>query len=87
MMNTQDIRKLLEQDKLVFGYNEVRKAIIDKKVSSVVIASNAEQMQTMTITDYCSLSKISSEVSALRNDQLGTACRKPFPISFLAVKA
>jgi ribosomal protein L30E len=86
-MNTQEIRKLLEQDKLIIGYKEVRKAIADKAVVSVHIASNAEEQMSAAISDYCDITEIESEVLDLRNDQLGTACRKPFSISFLAVKA
>ena len=85
-MNTQEIRKLVEQDKLVIGYNEVRQAVQDTNVTAVLIAANAEGARTEAMTDYCSLSSIEVEVSDLRNDQLGTACRKPFAISFLAVK-
>ncbi|MFT4249918.1 MAG: ribosomal L7Ae/L30e/S12e/Gadd45 family protein [Candidatus Woesearchaeota archaeon] len=85
-MNTQEIRQLVEQDKLVIGYNEVRQAIIDKAVSSVLIATNAEQARADAMKDYCLLSEVTCETTPLRNDQVGTACRKPFSISFIAVK-
>lgn len=86
-MNTQDIRKLLEQDKLIIGYNEVRQAVADSAVSAVYVASNAEDERKSAMVDYCDLSDISLTELEVRNDQLGTMCRKPFAISFLAVKA
>jgi ribosomal protein L30E len=86
-MNTQDIRKLQEQDKLIIGFNNVRQAVQENKTSQVLIASNAEVSRSERMNQYCSLSDISAENVDLSNQQLGTACRKPFSISFLAVKA
>ena len=79
-MNTQEIRKLLEQDKLIIGHNEVKQAVADQSVERVMIASNA-------MHDYCEMADIECQMLETRNDQVGTTCRKPFSISFLAVKA
>lgn len=86
-MNTQEIRKLLEQDKLIIGYNEVRQAVADKTARNVYIANNAEEQRSLAMSDYCSMSSLDVEILDIRNDQLGSVCRKPFSISFLAVKA
>lgn len=85
-MNTQEIRKLQEQDKLIIGYNNVESAVQDKQTSQVIVASNAEDSRSKRMTRYCKLSDIECSLVDLRNDQLGNACRKPFSISFLAVK-
>lgn len=85
-MNTQEIRKLLEQDKLIIGYNEVRQAVEDQSCSQVLIAANAREDQAEALRDYCAMSDVGCETLEVRNDQVGTTCRKPFSISYLAVR-
>lgn len=86
-MKPEEIRKLLEQDKLIIGHNAVRSAIKDGSCSQVLVASNAEPMRATSLRGFCSLSELECVDLELRNDVLGRTCRKPFSISFLAVKA
>ena len=86
-MNAQEIRGLLEKDKLIIGHNAVVNALKSGTCSQVLVAANAESARAAAVADYCEIAKVSCEELELRNDQLGTTCRKPFSISFLAVKA
>lgn len=86
-MNAQEIRSLLEKDKLIIGHNEVREALKQQAVSQVLVASNAEAARAAAIEDYCSMVSVDCVELEMRNDALGTTCRKPFAISFLAVKS
>ncbi len=85
-MNNAEIRSLVEKGSVIIGHNAVHKAIVSGAVQRVLIASNAESELVTDIQHLCSLGSIDCDVLDLRNDQLGVACRKPFQISFLAVK-
>ncbi len=84
-MNAQEIRKLVEQDKLIIGHNAVLRAVKSGSATRVLAAENAEPSRLASLREYCGLSEIDFADLELRNTALGTACRKPFPISFLAV--
>lgn len=86
-MNAQEIRRLLEKDELIIGHDAVRKSLKSGSCSQVIIAANAQAEMAAAIKDYCEMSSVDCVELDLRNDAIGTTCRKPFSISFLAVKA
>lgn len=84
--STEEIRKLLEAGKLVIGYKEVEAGVAGGTVSRVIVAANAPASDADAMVDYGEMAGIEVERHTARNDQLGTICRKPFPVAFLAVK-
>lgn len=86
MTTTEEIRKLLEQGKLVIGQKEVRQSLSDGEAQRVLIASNAPEGEADAMRDYGAMAGVDVEVLSARNDQVGVICRKPFSIAFLAVK-
>lgn len=84
-MNTEEIRKLLEQGKLIIGRNETQKALEAKKLASILMAANVPESEAAAMNDYAEMSDVPVTVLEARNDQLGTICRKPFPIAFCGV--
>lgn len=84
-MKTEEIRKLLENGKLTLGRNETVRALEAGNATQVLKASNAPAGEVDAINDYARMAEAEVVELAMRNDQLGTACRKPFSISFIAV--
>ena len=85
-MNTEQIRSLLEQDKLIIGLRETKRKLAKEQLSAVLVAANAPEQDAEAMRDYAEMSDVECTVLDTRNDQLGTICRKPFPISFIGVK-
>ena len=78
-----DIQKALriavDTGDVVFGVNQTRKAIEEKKAKLVVVASNCP------FADLKSQTKVKVYEFKGSNAELGAACGKPFYISVLAV--
>lgn len=80
-MSEDEIRKNLGSDKMLIGKNTVLKAVRQGKVKKVFLAKNtADELKN-------DLSKSGCEVESLelRNDELGTLCKKPFAVSVIGV--
>jgi len=84
-MNTEEIRKLLEEGKLVIGHNEAKKALETGSAVRIAVAENAPATEADAMRDYAVMAGAEVVELSVRNDQLGTICRKPFAISFFAV--
>ncbi|MFH1506591.1 MAG: ribosomal L7Ae/L30e/S12e/Gadd45 family protein [archaeon] len=84
-MSIADIKKLLGKDKLLFGADRALKSLRKGLLEKVYIASNTKEETKKSIIDYAKLSGAKVEELKIPNDELGTACRKPFSISVIGV--
>lgn len=82
---TANIRKFLDEGKLVVGAERTLKLLRVGKISQVFIASNCATEIKESLNRHCSLGKIECTELALPSDELGAACRKPFAISVVGV--
>lgn len=85
-MQVQEIRRLLENDQLIIGHNQAKQAIVDGTAKQLLVASNAPQDAVMTISSAAKMADVEVVTLEMLNQDLGTACRKGFAISFIAVK-
>ncbi len=84
MGNIDDIKKGIKEGKLIIGTSRTMKALKLGKVSKVFLTSNCPDSVKEDVEYYAKLSK--AKVVKLRqpNGELGTICKKPFPISILS---
>lgn len=85
-MTTEEIRKLLEAGKLVIGHNETVRSLERQEANTVLIASNAPEVERKAVADYAEMAGATVTALEVNNQLLGTVCRKPFAISFIAVR-
>ncbi len=82
-----EIRKLLESDKLIIGTEKTLKELRAKNLEKVYVASNTKEETVNDIKHFASLAEVEVVELDVPNDEVGTICRKPFAISVLGVKA
>ncbi len=85
-MTTEEIRKLLEEGKLIIGHNETVHALESGSAAKVLLAQNAPAAQRGVVEEYAQMQKTPVVALEVSNTALGTVCRKPFAISFIAVR-
>jgi len=69
----------------VIGTNETVKRLKLGKVTKVFLSSNTPKAVVADIEYYSGLGKVEVVKLEQPNAELGTICRKPFPISVLSV--
>jgi len=82
----ENFKKALDEGRLIIGRNSVMKALRKSEVSKVFLASNCPEGVEDDFKHYASLTGASLEKLDLSNEELGVACKKPFPILVLALK-
>jgi large subunit ribosomal protein L30e len=80
-----EIKKLLNSDKLIVGKDETLKAVRSGKLKKVFIASNADPKFREDLTYYQNMAELEIVNLEMNNEELGSFCRKPFSISVLGV--
>jgi len=80
-----EIKKLLENKQLTIGTSATLKKLKLGKVAKVFLSSNAPKNVVDDIAYYSKLGKVSVIELDYSNIELGTICKKPFPISVLSV--
>lgn len=80
-----EIKKLLNSDKLIIGADETMKALKKNKLKKIMIASNANPKFVSDVEYYKNMSDVEVEMLNLTNEEIGAICRKPFLISVLGV--
>ena len=81
----EEIKKLLNSDKMIIGTSETMKALRANKLKKVFIASNADPKFVSDIEYYKKMSDVEIERLDLTNEEVGAFCRKPFHISVIGV--
>ena len=82
-----EIKKYLEEKKLVLGQEEVVKALRNKKLAKVYLASNCPDITKKQMERYGQLANVPIEAVEKSNEELGILCKKPFFVSVLGVSA
>lgn len=80
-----EIKKLLEKEKVIIGTKETIKQLKLGKIAKVFLSSNTPKEVKEDIEYYSKLGKVEVVKLEQLNVDLGTVCRKPFPISVLSV--
>lgn len=85
LKDIEDIKGALKSDKAIIGTERSIKNLKLGKLAKVYITSNCPADVRSDIEHYSKLAK--TEVVALKqpNDELGTICKKPFPISVISI--
>ena len=81
-----EIKKLIEQDKLIIGTDLTVKNLKNNKVKKVFLSSNVDELMAEKIKHYCSINDVECVEITQTNEDLGIMCKKPFNISVLSVK-
>ena len=84
-MYEEEIRKLLTTKKLLFGKDEVLKSIRKNLIIKVYVSSNSPADVMKDLEKYSKISGFELLNTKVPNDDLGTVCKKPFPISIIGV--
>ena len=84
-MSLENLKKHLDNEKLVFGTEKTLKDLRKGLLEKVFLASNTKEDTKESFEKYSKLSGVKIEVLAILNDELGTVCKKPFSISVIGV--
>lgn len=76
----------MQGGKAVLGLKVTLKLLRQKKLSKVMISENCPGNTRACVMKYCTLVNIPCEELAMKSDDLGNACKKPFSISVLGQK-
>lgn len=80
------IKKALEEQRIVIGYQETVEAVNDGTATEVHVAKNTPADKLTTLRDLAGLKEIPVNMLELGNDEVGVICKKPFSISVLSLK-
>jgi len=80
----EDIKDALKEKNLTFGAEKTLKKLRNGEVKQVFIAKNCPESVKKTIKHYAGLGKISVLELDINNEELGTACKKPFSVAVLS---
>lgn len=80
-----ELRKLLGERKIVIGRENCIKVLKKGKLEKVLVASNSSKETLDTIQKYGRIAKVDVELLQLSNKDVGTLCKKPFPVSVIGV--
>jgi len=78
-----EIKKLLDSDKLIIGQERTIKALKSGTVAKVFVAKNASDELKADVDQYGEKAEVVHTDKT--NEELGTICKKPFAISVLGV--
>ncbi len=84
-LDNQEIKKILQEKKVVLGREQCFKLLKRGKLESVLVTSNCSDQTKTLLHRYAGLQKIETFPVSLTNQELGTLCRKPFPVSLLGI--
>ena len=82
---SSDIRKLVEENKVVIGTEKTIKGLKLGNLSCVYITKNAPDNVKARIQEYAKLAGTDAIPLDVSNEELGVMCKKPFRISVLSV--
>lgn len=79
--NVEELRKLLDENKLFVGTDRTLKALREGKLEKVFVSSNAPADVRLEIAQLAKVGGVDVVELDENNDELGVLCRKPFAIS------
>ncbi len=80
-----EIKKLQEQKKAILGTDRTVKLLRVGKVKKIFLASNAPRELKEDLAHYNLVSPIEVIELAYAVDELGTICKRPFPVAAIGV--
>jgi large subunit ribosomal protein L30e len=84
-MYEEEIRKLLGNEKMLIGRAAVMKKLRKGLVNRVFIANNYPKTALSELEKYKSIAGVEIFDAKVTNVDLGTICKKPFPISIIGM--
>ncbi len=81
-----EIKKAIEEGKLVIGTRKVMKKLKLKKLKLIIMASNCPENIKKDIEYYAKLSGTKIEIFDGTGKDLGIFCGKPFPAAVVAIE-
>ena len=81
-----ELKKLLETDKVLFGKETTMKALKLGQLQKLFLTSNLDAESLKDVDYYSSISPVETEVLKMTNEELGNFCRKSFSISMIGIK-
>ena len=81
-----EIKKLLESEKLIIGRDRTYKFLKKGELTKVYLASNIDEDTLEDIEYYASLNKVEVVKINKTNDELGIFCKKPFSIAVMGLQ-
>ncbi|MEM3399341.1 MAG: 50S ribosomal protein L30e [Candidatus Micrarchaeia archaeon] len=81
----KNIRMAVDTGKVIMGYRSVSNALTDASLKLVIIASNSPKEFADAIKEKAKVSNIPVYVYEGTSIDLGSACGRPFPVSFLGI--
>jgi len=88
-MKSKDVEKIirdaLDKEKLVFGYNETRKALIAGNVKAVYVSKTCSDDAKKTLKQLCDLAKVDFIELDMNSKNLGILCRRQHTVATVGV--
>ena len=78
---TDEIKKLVKENKLVIGTNATLKKLKSNKARKVWLSSNIPGNVKEDILHYANLNNVEVETLNIPNDEFGVLCKKQFSVS------
>lgn len=82
---SKDIRKLITSKKLIVGSDRALKLLKQDKLSRILLSSGCSERIKSEIKHLARMQKLEVSILKYSNEELGTICKKPFPISVLSI--
>ncbi len=80
-----ELKKLLKTKRMIIGTDKTIKILRFGNAQKVFISSNCPAHVQKDITYYATLADVHVVQLKYPNDELGTLCKKPYPVSVLSV--
>ena len=80
------LKNKIIEDKVVFGRENVVKALRNKEINSVLLASNCPKLVREEIMNLARISNIKVTEVEQDNEELGVICKKNFFVAVLGIK-
>ncbi len=80
-----NINTLMKTGKSSIGSKEVIANLLIEKPKLIIISSNCPEKQREQITYYTTIAKVPLKTVKEDSKELGSICRKPFPVSAISI--
>ncbi len=82
-----ELKKLLKTNKLILGTEKTQKILRLGTALKVFLSSNCPEQVRKDIEYYAKLVNVPIVQLKQPNDELGTLCKKPYPVSVISITA
>ena len=86
MDTINEIKKLLNDERLIIGTERTMKALRQGSLEKVYLAANPAADIKADLERHAALGGFEKVELDVTNDELGTLCKKPFPISIIGLR-